>query len=120
MFIEVSPPPRHPVLAHMRVDLRGRQVHMPQEHLDIHELGAGLQESSCVGMAELMGGDLLIDACPGNGATQVRPHHMGGQEPCPPASWQIRTWFRLQVPVSIAFPLFFWSGLFMYVCGLRL
>jgi hypothetical protein len=23
-----SPPPRHPVLAHMRVDLRGRQAHV--------------------------------------------------------------------------------------------
>lgn len=37
--------PRHPVLAHMRVDLRRRQVHVPEERLDIHELGARFEHS---------------------------------------------------------------------------
>jgi hypothetical protein len=46
--------PRHPILAHMRVDLRGRQVHMPEQHPDVHELGAGLQEPGCIGMPELI------------------------------------------------------------------
>jgi hypothetical protein len=35
---------------------------MPQQHLDVHELRAGLQEPDRIGMPELMGGDLLIDA----------------------------------------------------------
>ena len=35
--------PRHSVLVHMRIDLRGRQVHVPEQRLDIHELSASLQ-----------------------------------------------------------------------------
>jgi hypothetical protein len=46
----------------MRVDLGSRQVHVPQQHLDVHELGAGPQEPSRVGMPELMRRDLLVDA----------------------------------------------------------
>jgi hypothetical protein len=34
----------------MRVDLRGRQVHVPQQYLDVHELGAGLQEPGRIGV----------------------------------------------------------------------
>jgi hypothetical protein len=48
----------------MRVDLRGRQVHVPEQGLDVHELGAGPQEPNRVGMPELMRRDLLVDAGP--------------------------------------------------------
>jgi hypothetical protein len=54
--------PRHPILAHMRVDLRRRQVHVPKQRLDVHELGAGFEEAGCIGMPELMRRDLLVEA----------------------------------------------------------
>jgi hypothetical protein len=48
----------------MRVNLRGGQVHVPEQGLDVHELGAGLQEPGRVGMPKLMRRDLLVDASP--------------------------------------------------------
>jgi hypothetical protein len=42
---------------------------MPQQHLDVDELGAGLQQPGRVGVAELMRRDLLLDAGPGNSMT---------------------------------------------------
>jgi hypothetical protein len=51
----------------MRVDLGSRQVHMPEQHLDTHELGTRLQEPGCVGVPELMGRYLA------SSARQARP-----------------------------------------------
>jgi hypothetical protein len=50
---------------------------MPEQHLDVHELGSGLQEPGRVGVPELVGGDRLIDACPSEEPPQVGPHHVG-------------------------------------------
>jgi hypothetical protein len=41
----------HSVLADMRIELRRRQVYMPQQHLDVHKLGAGPQEPKLRGYA---------------------------------------------------------------------
>jgi hypothetical protein len=35
---------------------------MPEQRLDVHEFGAGFEEPGGVGMAELVGGDLLVEA----------------------------------------------------------
>ena len=35
---------------------------MPEQRLDVHELGAGLQEPGGVGVAELVRRDFLVDA----------------------------------------------------------
>jgi hypothetical protein len=44
---------------------------MSEQHLDIHELGAGLEQPCSVSVPELMRGDLLINAYPGY-RTQLR------------------------------------------------
>jgi hypothetical protein len=50
---------------------------MPQQHLDIHQLGPRLQKPSRVGMPELMRRDLLVDACPPDEPPEIAPPCMG-------------------------------------------
>jgi hypothetical protein len=54
--------PRHPILTDMRVDQRRRQVHVPEQRLDVHELGAGLEEPGRIGVPELVRRDFLVEA----------------------------------------------------------
>jgi hypothetical protein len=64
----------------MRIDLRGRQVHVPQQHLIIHELGARLQKPCSVGVAELMGRHLHPQrAKQGPSLAPEQPNDGGGQ-----------------------------------------
>jgi hypothetical protein len=64
---------------------------MPEQHLGVYELGPGLQGPSRVGMPELMGRHLLIDACPGNGVAQIRPCCVSGRRLASKAPWQTRS-----------------------------
>ena len=42
--------PRHTILTDVGVDLRGREIHVPEQRLDVHELGAGLEQPGGVGV----------------------------------------------------------------------
>lgn len=46
---------------------------MPEQRLNVHELGAGLKQPRRVGVPELVRRDLLIDAGPLDQAPQVSP-----------------------------------------------
>jgi hypothetical protein len=56
---------------------------MPEQYLDVNELGAGLQEPCSVGVPEPVGRDRLIDAGPIEEPQQVGPHHMGDRRLAP-------------------------------------
>ena len=45
---------RHPVLIDMGVNLRRRQVHMPQQGPNVHQLGPGVEPVGGVGVAQLV------------------------------------------------------------------
>jgi len=49
------------VLIDVGVNLGGGQVDVPQQRLDVHPLGPGVQQIVGVSIAQLVGADLLVD-----------------------------------------------------------
>ena len=51
----------HPLLSDVGVNLRGGDALVAQERLDVHQLRAGVEQVGGVSMAQLVGGNLLVD-----------------------------------------------------------
>lgn len=45
----------------MRIELRGRQIGMAQQRLDVEQIGPGFEQASAVGVPQFVRGDALVD-----------------------------------------------------------
>lgn len=48
-------------VADMRIELRGRQIGMAQQRLDVEQIGPGFEQAGAVGVPQFVRGDTLVD-----------------------------------------------------------
>src|SRR6185503_14811805 len=58
-WMQIAHQALQPLLQHMRVDLRGRDVGVAEQRLHRAQVGAVLQQMACEGVAQDVGADLL-------------------------------------------------------------
>jgi hypothetical protein len=75
--VTTSPPPRHPLLPDVGVNLGGGDALVAEQGLDVHQVGPGVEEIGGVGVAQLVRADLLVDPRLPQHPPQVGPRRLG-------------------------------------------